>query len=110
MKRAIQGGESGAVSDMSIVDTFTKLIFGEDTAYSNQELLIIQALRSVDGNVALDSHREMGIYLRALGVREMISLVGQVQMQLASGSKVGSSVTAAKAGRTDESARSLQSH
>ena len=87
MKRAIQGGESGAVSDMSIVDTFTKLIFGEDTAYSDQELLIIQALRSVDGNVALDSHREMGVYLRALGVREMISLVGQVQIQLASGSQ-----------------------
>ena len=87
MKRAIQGGESGAVSDMSIVDTFTKLIFGEDTAYSNQELLIIQALRSVDGNVALDSHREMGVYLRALGVREMISLVGQVQMQLSSGKR-----------------------
>ena len=88
MKRAVQGGESGAVTDMSIVDTFTKLIFGEAEAYSNQELLIIQALRAVDANVALDSHRDMGVYLRALGVREMIALVGQVQAQLAQGAPV----------------------
>ena len=91
MKRAVQGGESGAVTDMSIVDTFTKLIFGEAEAYSNQELLIIQALRAVDANVALDSHRDMGVYLRALGVREMIALVGQVQAQLAQGATVLSS-------------------
>ena len=84
MKRAVQDDESGAVSDMSIVDTFTKLIFGEDESYSSEEQRIIRALRAVDGNVALDSHREMGVYLRALGVREMISLVGRVQSQLAS--------------------------
>ena len=91
MKRAVQGGESGAVTDMSIVDTFTKLIFGEAEAYSNQELLIIQALRAVDANVALDSHRDMGVYLRALGVREMIALVGQVQAQLTQGAPILSS-------------------
>ena len=104
MQRAIQGGESSAVSDMSIVDTFTKLIFGEDAAYSNQELRIIQALRAVDNNVALDSHREMGVYLRALGVREMISLVGQVQAQLAS---AASSLTASS---SQPSAASNRSH
>ena len=72
-------------SEMVIVDTFTKLIFGEDADYSNQELLIIQALRSADQNISLDSHREMGVYLRALGVGEMIALVSRVQGQLASG-------------------------
>ena len=79
MQRACSNGELGHVSDMAIVDTFTKLIFGEDDAYSAKELLIIKALREVDANVALDSHRDMGEYLRALGVREMIQMVARVQ-------------------------------
>ena len=33
----------------------------------------------VDHSVALDSRRDMGDYLRALGVREMIQLVTRVQ-------------------------------
>lgn len=82
MQRACSNGELGHVSDMAIVDTFTKLIFGEDDAYSAKELLIIKALRAVDANVALDSHRDMGQYLRALGVREMIQMVARVQQQL----------------------------
>ncbi|MEM1111443.1 MAG: hypothetical protein AAGI11_06000 [Pseudomonadota bacterium] len=82
MKRAIQSAECSAVSDLSIVDTFTKLIFGESDGYSNQELKIIQALRHVDDNVSLDNHRQMGEYLRALGVREMIALVERVQQQM----------------------------
>jgi hypothetical protein len=39
----------------------------------------------VDANVALDSHRDMGEYLRALGVREMIQMVARVQQQLVEG-------------------------
>ncbi len=72
----------GPVSEMAIVDTFTKLIFGEESQYSNRELLIIQAFRAVDNNVVFDSHRDMGAYLRALGVGEMIKLVSAVQAQL----------------------------
>ncbi len=75
----------GAISEMAIVDTFTKLIFGEDGAYSKDELVIIQAFRAVDINVALDSHQQMGEYLRALGVQEMIQLVSKVREQLAAG-------------------------
>ena len=71
------------VSEMLIVDTFTKLIFGEGSQYTDGELAIIQALRQVDANVALDSHLDMGVYLRALGVREMIILVGQVRSFMA---------------------------
>lgn len=85
MKRACLLQETGAVSEMAIVDTFTKLIFGEDKRYSASELLIIQALRVVDHNVSMDAHREMGDYLRALGVGEMIALVSRVQAQLAGG-------------------------
>jgi len=82
MKRAQRSTESGAVSEMAIVDTFTKLIFGEEARYSNKELMIIQAFRMVDTNVVFDSHRDMGAYLRALGVGEMIQLVTRVQQQL----------------------------
>lgn len=82
MKRAQTNLETGQVSEMAIVDTFTKLIFGEESHYSNRELIIIQAFRSVDHNVVFDSHRDMGAYLRALGVGEMIKLVSKVQGQL----------------------------
>ena len=85
MIRSDRAKKEGLPSEMVIVDTFTKLIFGEDADYSNQELLIIQALRSADHNISLDSHRDMGIYLRALGVREMIVLVARVQSLLADG-------------------------
>lgn len=77
--------QESAVSEMAIVDTFTKLIFGEETFFSDMELLIVQALRATEPNVALDGHRDMGFYLRALGVKEMIKLVSQVQLQMASG-------------------------
>ena len=80
--------ETSQVSEMAIVDTFTKLIFGEDFQYSNSELLIIQAFRNADHNVVFDSHRDMGAYLRALGVGEMINLVSKVQVQLADDEQV----------------------
>ena len=85
MKRARNNTDGGPVSEMAIVDTFTKLIFGEDSRYSNRELLIIQAFRMVDTNVVFDSHRDMGSYLRALGVDEMVQIVTRVQRQLARG-------------------------
>jgi hypothetical protein len=78
--------EGGPVSEMAIVDTFTKLIFGEEQDYSERDALIIQALRATDLAVAGDSHREMGEYLRAMGVREMIDLVTRVQAELSAGS------------------------
>jgi len=95
MIRSSRAKKDGVPSEMVIVDTFTKLIFGEDADYSNQELLIIQALRSADHNISLDSHRDMGVYLRALGVSEMIALVSQVQDQLAQGMPVISGRTGA---------------
>ena len=84
MKRT-QNMAEAQVGEMAIVDTFTKLIFGEESQYSNRELMIIQAFRNADANVVLDSHRDMGTYLRALGVGEMIKLVSRVQDQLALG-------------------------
>jgi hypothetical protein len=78
----------GPVSEMAIVDTFTKLIFGEEQDYSERDVLIIQALRAADLTIASDSRREMGEYLRAMGVREMIGLVTRVQAELSDGAPI----------------------
>ena len=67
---------------MAIVDTFTKLIFGESESYSSCERLIIDAFREVDANVFRDTYSEMGEYLRNLGVREMIHLVARLKEHL----------------------------
>jgi len=75
-----------APTELAIVDAFTKLIFGVDQQYwDDQEMSILQALRQVDPNVYLDSNSEMGSYLRALGVQEMIKLVARVKRQLQMG-------------------------
>ena len=99
MRRNCSADGGAVVSEMTIVDTFTKLIFGEEARYSNQELMIIQAFRMVDTNVVFDSHRDMGAYLRALGVGEMIQLVTRVQQQLVVGAGVVPEAAAINAAR-----------
>lgn len=74
--------DSDPVSEMAIVDTFTRLIFGDEAEFSLRELSIIQAFRSVDANVLMDSYGEMGEYLRNLGVSEMIHLVSRIRQHL----------------------------
>jgi len=85
MSRSHKNNEDGPFSELAIVDTFTKLIFGEEEGYDPRELSIIQALRTVDANVLADSHGDMGDYLRALGVREMVHLVARVREHLVCG-------------------------
>ena len=85
MSNAYDFRTGGPASEMAIVDTFTKLIFGEVDRLSSREKLIIQAFRLVDAGVAQDDHREMGRYLRAMGVAEMIHLVTRVQACLTDG-------------------------
>ncbi|TXS89252.1 hypothetical protein FV139_20140 [Parahaliea maris] len=65
--------------EMIIVDTFTRLIFGDGGEYDVAELRVIEALREVEPDVATDDLYAMGEYLRALGVAEMVSLVARVQ-------------------------------
>jgi hypothetical protein len=81
VQHADNKNDVGPVTEMSIVNTFTKLIFG-DAANSTRELLIIDAFRAVDANVQRDNPREMGEYLRSLGVREMIQLVSQLRQYI----------------------------
>ena len=109
MQRAFEASE-GTVSEMAIVDTFTKLIFGEEHGYSDREEIIIHAFRSVDGNVALDSYQDMGKYLRALGVREMIQLVSRVREQLLAGLYDSSAIGGALADVGSHSAVNRRAH
>ena len=74
-----------APTELAIVDVFTKLIFAVEQDWDDQELSIVQALRQVDHHVYMDSNVEMGTYLRALGVQEMIKLVSRVKCQLQQG-------------------------
>ena len=89
------------VTEMTIVDTFTKLIFAVDDDYSEIELAVIDAFRAVEANVYRDTRAEMGEYLRDLGVREMIQLVARVERQM----HEHPAALADAAGRSLESAR-----
>ena len=55
MKRARVASDRETISEMRIVDTFTKLIFGGEARFSDRELSIKQALNQVDTNVALEN-------------------------------------------------------
>lgn len=90
IKEKAPGSRPGQVTEMAIVNTFTKLIFG-DEAYTTSELAIIAAFRSLDGTVARDTYKEMGEYLRNLGVREMIQLVSSLRQQITYCAKAASS-------------------
>lgn len=81
MRRAFK--EEEPVTEMAIVNTFTKLIFG-DEAYTRREQSIIDAFEAMDVAVIGGSRAEMGEYLRNLGVREMIQLVSGLQLYLSS--------------------------
>ncbi|MFT4613688.1 MAG: hypothetical protein ACI9NT_000829 [Bacteroidia bacterium] len=85
MRRSHNIDEYNVVSEMTIVDTFTKLIFGIEGEYTATEQAVVQAFRTVDENVYRDSPAEMGDYLRNLGVREMIQLVSRVRQQMQDG-------------------------
>jgi hypothetical protein len=82
MRNNDSGNNAYQISEMAIVDTFTKLIFSDQEGFSPQEELIIDAFRTVDANVLQDSYCEMGEYLRSLGVREMIHLVSRIREQI----------------------------
>ncbi len=71
----------GPGSEMAIVDTFTRLIFGDDTGFNSQEVRIIEALTAVQGGCPLPAS-DWGPCLQAMNVAEMIELVGAVRMRL----------------------------
>jgi len=72
---------------MAVVDTFTKLIFG-DEGFTAREAAIIEAFRSVNPDVQHDTYPDMGEYLRGLGVSEMIQLVSKLREHMAASGDV----------------------
>jgi hypothetical protein len=109
MQRAYEASDR-AISEIAIVDTFTKLIFGQEEAYSDLEQVIIEAFRAADINVALDSHHDMGQYLRALGVQEMIQLVSQVREELMTGHRNAPGVDRGTVGTPGQLAAGRRAH
>ncbi|NQX88783.1 MAG: hypothetical protein HRT77_08960 [Halioglobus sp.] len=82
----------GPVTEMAIVNAFTKLIF-VDEHYSEEEVVIVDALRAVSADALRESYEQIGEYLRRLGVREMIQLVALVKEHIdLHGSALGSSL------------------
>ncbi len=67
------------IDEMSIVDVLTKLIFNTDSDLNETELLIVSLLAQVDNPMPSTSRRDISEYLRAMGVDEMIQLVGQLK-------------------------------
>jgi len=87
---------TAVVSELEIVDICTKLIFGIDEKLSLHEQLIITALRLSDENFAGDDAVEMGKYLRALGVKEMIKLVAAAKQHIDAGHLLSCELVPAK--------------
>lgn len=78
-----QGRSDRQDSEMAIVNTFTRLIFGDDTGFSNQELRIVEALAAVQaGAIRPLESSDWAACLQAMSVAEMIELVGAVRARL----------------------------
>ncbi len=74
--------ETGVIDEMSIVDVFTKLIFDADSVLDETESLILESLGQIETSLFSASRRDISEFLRAMGVDEMISTVGQVKRQV----------------------------
>ncbi len=79
---ALAKKETGATDEMSIVDVFTKLIFDADSVLDETESLIVEILGQIETSLFEASRRDISEFLRAMGVDEMISTVGQVKRSL----------------------------
>lgn len=100
-----QSGDSldAVPSEMEIVDTFTRLIFGAGSVLSPREQAILATLYTVDCHAAQrdseDDLQEVGAYLRALGVSEMIRLVGKVRSHYLPLAQTGSHASTGRSAR-----------
>ena len=79
---ALDKKETGAIDEMSIVDVFTKLIFDADSVLDETEGLVVEILGQIEPTMSEASRRDLSEFLRAMGVDEMISTVGQVKRSL----------------------------
>ena len=79
---ALDKKETGAIDEMSIVDVFTRLIFDADSVLGETESLVVEALGQIEPSLYEVPRRDISEFLRAMGVDEMISAVGQIKRSL----------------------------
>ena len=72
----------GPVSEMTIVDMFTQLIFDAETALDESGLLLLELLSKMEPSLLDASRRDFSEYLRAMNVSEMIVIVADIKEQL----------------------------
>ncbi len=65
-----------SISELSIVDTCTRLVFGDGPLLSETDELIVAALERDD---QLTGAQSLGDQIREMGVNEMIALVGRTK-------------------------------
>jgi hypothetical protein len=73
---------SVSIDEVSIVDTCTKLIFGDRKALNETDVLIVAALQLSDGLLEEGTLEAIGNHIRQMGVEEMIRLVGRAKQRL----------------------------
>ena len=71
--------DSQGLSEMAIVDIFTRLILDTETPLNSSEQLVISLLEQFDHATADFSRQDLSDYLRLLAVDEMITLVGELK-------------------------------
>ncbi|MCR8922436.1 hypothetical protein NO559_06605 [Dasania sp. GY-MA-18] len=76
-----QGEDSDSISEMAIVDLFTRLIFDADAVLDESDQLVLAILQHSDASLAAASRVDISEYLRAMDVREMIAVVASVKQQ-----------------------------
>ncbi|WP_019528382.1 hypothetical protein [Dasania marina] len=71
--------ENGCISEMAIVDMFTRLIFDADTELDESGQLLLDIVQHREPSLEHASRRDISEYLRAMDVHEMIVVVAQVK-------------------------------
>ena len=82
MIMALNKKESGLIDEMSIVDVFTNLIFDADSRLDETGFLVVEALGQIESSLFEATRCDISEFLRAMGVDEMITTVGQVKRSL----------------------------
>lgn len=74
--------QTGAMSEMAIVDVFTRLIFDADTRLNKSERMVIDLLCLHESSLAGASRRDISEFIRTMTIEEMIEMVNQLKTQL----------------------------
>lgn len=71
-----------AIDEMTIVDMLTKFIFDSESVLNEVEQVVIDLVVETDPSLTNTSRRDVGEFLRAMDVNEMIRLVTQIKVHL----------------------------